>query len=139
MRDLLLILHFLGLAMGLGTSFAFMFLGMASAKMSEEEAKKFRMQTMSLSRMGHIGLALLLLSGFGLIGQYLDNIADMPLFIAQLVLAALLILIISLMTMEAKKAMATGDDVHFNKIANMGKISLLTALGTMILAVLSFH
>ena len=97
------------------------------------------MQTMSLSRMGHIGLALLLLSGFGLIGQYLDNIADMPLFIAKLVLAALLILIISLMTMEAKKAMATGDDVHFNKIANMGKISLLTALGTMILAVLSFH
>lgn len=139
MRDLLLILHFLGLAMGLGTSFAFMFLGMASTKMSEEEAKKFRMQTMSLSRMGHIGLALLLLSGFGLIGQYLDNIADMPLFIAKLVLAALLILIISLMTMEAKKAMATGDDVHFNKIANMGKISLLTALGTMILAVLSFH
>lgn len=39
MREAMLIVHFLGLAMGLGTSFAFMFLGMVSDKMEKEEGQ----------------------------------------------------------------------------------------------------
>jgi len=40
MREAMLIIHFLGLAMGLGTSFAIMFLGIAGSKMDKEEGKK---------------------------------------------------------------------------------------------------
>ena len=37
MRETMLVIHFLGLAMGLGTSFGYMFLGMAASKMPKEE------------------------------------------------------------------------------------------------------
>jgi len=41
MREAMLVVHLLGLVMGLGTSFAFMFLGKAGLKMEKEEGKKF--------------------------------------------------------------------------------------------------
>ena len=56
MRDIMLIIHFIGLAMGLGTSLAFMFLGIASSKMEKKDAEQFTLKTLVLSRMGHIGL-----------------------------------------------------------------------------------
>lgn len=59
----MLILPFIGLAMGPGTSFGHMFLGMASRKLPIEERIRFQMQSLALSRMGHIGLALLFISG----------------------------------------------------------------------------
>ena len=58
-----MIFHFIGLVMGLGTSFGFMFLGMAAAKLPEEERPKFMVNALGLSRMGHIGLTLLVISG----------------------------------------------------------------------------
>jgi len=45
MREPMLILHFVGLTMGLGTGFAHAFLGMATAKMSPEEVVKFRVHS----------------------------------------------------------------------------------------------
>ncbi|MCB0639038.1 MAG: hypothetical protein KDC54_20555, partial [Lewinella sp.] len=63
MREAALIIHFIGLAMGLGTSFAFMFLGIASSKMEKNDGINFMLKAMSISRMGHIGLTLLILSG----------------------------------------------------------------------------
>ena len=72
MRETMLIFHFIGLAMGLGTSFAFIFLGKASAKMEESESQKFTLNTLALGRMGHIGLTVLVISGLFLMsGSYL--------------------------------------------------------------------
>src|SRR5690554_7704027 len=67
MRDTMLILHFIGLAMGLGTAFAHAFLGFASSKLSKDEAIKLKSNTKILGRMGSIGLILLLVSGVYLI------------------------------------------------------------------------
>ena len=67
MREVMLILHFIGLTMGLGTSFAHAFLGIATAKMSAEEIIKFRLHTMVLSKMGNIGIILLVISGLYLL------------------------------------------------------------------------
>ena len=41
MREVMLILHFIGLTMGLGTGFAHAFLGTIAAKMPAEEATRF--------------------------------------------------------------------------------------------------
>lgn len=59
MRETMLILHFLGLTMGLGTSFAHAFLSIATSKMQEEEARRFQLHALVLSKMGHVGLSTL--------------------------------------------------------------------------------
>ena len=47
MREVMLIFHFIGLAMGMGTGFAHAFLGKASAKMPPDAERQFKkMKTM---------------------------------------------------------------------------------------------
>src|SRR5690349_15646149 len=98
MRETMLILHFIGLAMGLGVSFSHAFLGKATTTMSPDEAIKFRLQTLVIGRMGHIGLALLIVSGLYLITPYWRTLPTSPLLIAKLVLVVVLTILISVIT-----------------------------------------
>ncbi|HEY3429029.1 MAG TPA: hypothetical protein VGK39_00040, partial [Cyclobacteriaceae bacterium] len=76
MRDLMLILHFIGLTMSLGTGFANLFLSFAAAKLEPAERGKFMANALILMRMGHTGLGLLLISGFYLITPYWKILGD---------------------------------------------------------------
>ncbi len=139
MREAMLIVHFIGLAMGLGTSLAFMFLGMASAKMEPVEAGKFRLNVLSLSRMGHIGLALLIISGGYLMTPFWGMLASSPLLITKLILVLLLAVLIGVIGVYARKAKQGEPEMHLKKIEPIGKITLLITLAIVILAVYFFH
>lgn len=139
MRDIMLIVHFLGLVMGLGTSFAHAFLGAATAKMNEEEATKFRLNAMVLSKMGHIGIFLLLVSGIYLILPYWPSIGENPLLIIKLVLVAFLIVLITLISRGTQKAYQRNAEQQLKKIEPLGKLTLLVGLAILIVAVNVFH
>jgi uncharacterized membrane protein len=140
MREFFLVIHFIGLAMGLGTSFGFMFLGIAGSKMDKAEGIKFSLNTMALTRMGHIGLVLLIISGGGLMTPYWDSLATMPKLITKLVLVLVLATLIGIMTSMGKKARASGDpEAQLKKIRPLGMLAMLTAITIVILAVLVFR
>lgn len=139
MHELMLIIHFLGLAMGLGTSFAYMFLGIASSKLEASEALKFNLQALSLSRMGIIGLTLLILSGLYLMTPHWDSLLSMPLLLAKLFLVLVLVSLIAIMTSLGNKAKRGDAAAQFKKIAPLGKIALLTAIVIVVLAVVVFQ
>ena len=139
MREVMLILHFIGLTMGLGTSFAHAFLGMATSKMSPEEATKFRLHSLVLSRMGHVGIGLLILSGLYLITPYWKILPSMPLLILKLILVIVLAVIITLISLSAKKAMKGDAEVQLKKMAQLGKMTLIIGLTIVVLAVYIFH
>lgn len=139
MRELMLILHFIGLAMGLGTSMAFMFLGMASSKMEKAEAMKFMKDTSILSRMGHIGLALLILSGLYLITPHWESLTQMPLLMIKLVLVIVLGAMIGIVTSVSKKITPETADAQMKKLKALGPLTLLTTLTIIVLAVLHFQ
>jgi uncharacterized membrane protein len=139
MRETMLIIHFIGLAMGMGTSFAFMFLGIAASKMEKEEAIKFTLKALSISKMGQIGLVLLVLTGIYLISPYIASITEMPYLMAKLILVLVLGALIGMLSSTAKKAQLGNAEVHLKKMEGMGKLSMLTSIAIVILAVLSFH
>ncbi len=139
MRDVMLIIHFIGLAMGIGTSLAFMFLGIASSKMDKPDAVKFTLNSFALMTMGHIGLTLLVVSGIFLLTPYWSNLSEMPLLIAKLILVLILGALIGMITANAKKAKLGDAESHLQKIAPLGKMSLLVGITIVILAVLIFH
>ena len=62
----LLFLHFIGLALGVGTSFAMLTLGAATKDLPSDERTKFMLRAGALRKNGSIGLALLILSGLAL-------------------------------------------------------------------------
>lgn len=139
MREAMLILHFIGLTMGLGTSFAHAFLASITAKMSAEEATKFRMHSLVLSRMGHIGITLLIISGFYLITPYWKTLSSTPLLMLKLVLVAILVVLIALIGVYTRKAKTGDAENQLKKMAQFGKLTLLIGLTIVILAVYIFH
>ncbi len=139
MRDIVLILHFIGLAMGLGTSFAFMFLGIAASKMEKTDARKFRMQTFALSVMGHIGLTLLIVTGLYQMSPFWVVLPSSPLLIAKLLLVLILAALIGIISANARKARQGDADMYMKKIEPLGKMSLLLGIVIVVLAVLVFH
>ena len=139
MRELMLIIHFLGLAMGLGTSFGYMFLGMAASKMEKEKAREFSINSLALSKMGYIGITLLIITGFYLITPYWSMLTDFPFLIVKLGLVLVLVVLIILLSTAAKKAKQGDFERQTKKIQILGKLSLLTAVIIVVMAVLTFH
>jgi uncharacterized membrane protein len=139
MREFMLIFHLLGLTMGVGTSIAFMFLGIAGARLEGQERMKFTLNTLALSRMGHIGLTVLVITGLYLMTPYWKTLADRPLLIAKLTLVLVLLVTISIIGVYSRKARKGEPESNLKKIALLGRISLLCGLAIITLAVLVFR
>ncbi|MFY0625586.1 MAG: hypothetical protein JXR07_04795 [Reichenbachiella sp.] len=139
MREIMLITHMIGLAMGLGTSFAFMFLGIAAAKMEKEEAINFTVKAFTLRKMGNIGLGLLFISGGYLMTPYWSQLTEMPTLLAKLILFIVLGALLGILGGKAKKAQQGNPEEQLPKIKTLGRIALLVALTIVVLAVLTFN
>ena len=138
MRETMLVLHFIGLAMAVGTGFAFMFLGIAASKMEPAKRGEFMLNALALGRMGHIGLGLMILSGIFLIVPYWPMLGEMPLLIAKLVLVLVLAAVIGINGSLARRA-REGNAAVLLKMAMVGRVSLITSVTIIVLAVLVFR
>lgn len=138
MREFMLIIHFVGLAMGLGTSFAMLFIGIASNRMEAGKGREFLLNALVISRMGQIGLVLLLLSGGYLMTPYWSVLPEQPLLAAKLILFLILGALIGILSGKARKARA-GDAEQLKGMPMLGRLALLVGLGALILAVFVFH
>jgi uncharacterized membrane protein len=140
MREIMLIFHFIGLAMGLGTSIGMLILGIASSKMPQDEGPKFMMKAGSLSIMGHIGLGLLIVSGGYLATPYWKVLGTMPTLIAKLVLVLLLTIVIGVVTsISGRVKRGKLPPSAMAKARPLGMVALLLALAIVVLAVYTFH
>ncbi len=135
----MLIIHFIGLAMGLGTSFGFIFLEIAGSKIEKDERLKFKMNTLALSQMGFIGLALMIISGGLLMPPYWSALGSMPMLMAKLVLVLILVAVVGLIAVNERKAREADAETHIRKIGQLGALSTLTTLAIVVLAVLIFR
>ncbi len=139
MRELVLIIHFMGLAMALGSGFANLFLGVVASKLEPAERGNFMSKIMILGRMGQIGLGLLLLSGFYLINPYWNVISMMPFFIVKLSLVALLLIMVSIILFLLNKSKKQNNPAILAKIKPLGIINFILGICIVIFAVLTFH
>jgi uncharacterized membrane protein len=139
MRELMLVIHFTGLAMALGTGFANLFLGVAASKLEPAEKGSFMSKTLILGRMGQIGLGLLILSGLYLASPFWQAIGFMPLFIVKLSLVVLLTIVVSMISLKVKKAKKENNPALLAKIKPLGIITFLLGIAIVVFAVLSFH
>lgn len=134
----MLVIHFLGLAMGVGTSFAFIFLGIAGSKLGQEERLRFALNTFSLARLGQLGLTFLIFSGLYLMTPFWKVLPSQPLLIAKLALVLSLVVMITILGIATNRA-KKGDLSGLKKIATIGRVALLTSITIIVLAVLIFR
>lgn len=142
MRDFLLFIHFIGLGLGLGTSFAFMRLGLATKDMPMAEKAPFMLKAFAISKNGTIGLALLIVSGIGLMFASEPSAvmeAGGVYFKAKLVLVVALSGLIGVLHSLQARARRENGGPALAKLPKFGAISQLTTLAIVLLAVLAFH
>ena len=139
MREAMLTLHFFGLAMGVGSGIAFLFLGIASGKMAPDKRVEFMLNVFPIARMGQIGLTLLVITGLYLITPYWSMLGSMPLLIAKLTLVLVLGALIGINSSLARKARKGDAHIHLPKMAMLGRFALITSVLIVVLAVAIFR
>lgn len=141
MYDLLLIVHFLGVALGVGTSFAMLTLGIATSDLKGEERAKFFHRASLLSKNGSIGLTLLILSGLGfLFSRGVGSVFAWGggAFHAKLTLVVILSGCLGYSQVLTRR-MRQGDASAMAKLPMLGRVMLVLSVGIVICAVLAFH
>ena len=135
----MLIIHFIGLSMGLGTGIGFLIFGNVASKLEKEDAKKFMLNAFSLVKMAQIGLVLLVISGLYLMTPFWSTLRATPLLIAKLTLVIILIVLVIANSVAMEKA-KKGDLLNQRKkIQALGRITLIIVLIIVSLAVFIFH
>jgi hypothetical protein len=139
MREVMLIIHFIGLTMALGAGFANLFLNTVAAKLEPAERGSFMSKITILGGMGQIGLGLLILSGLFLTTPYWKVLDEMPLFIAKLSLVALLLISVSRILLLLRKAKKENNPGLLKNIRPLGMFNFFVGITILVLAVLIFR
>ena len=137
----LLFLHFLGLALGVGTSFAMLRLGAAAQDLSQEERVKFMLRTSAVAKNGGIGLGLLILSGLAML--FVRGFSEVMAwgggaFHAKLALIVVFIGLFGYMQTVLKKVRDAGGGPLMARLPKLGAALLVLGLLIMLCAVIAF-
>jgi uncharacterized membrane protein len=142
MQDTLLIIHFLGLALGVGTSFAMMRLGMALRDAPVAERGQVMKYALSISKNGGLGLGLLLLSGLLMLftrGVSTVFASGGPLFHVKLLLVVILSGLLGYSQVLIKRMREKQDPAAAATMQKLGPVMLVTGVAIVVCAVLAFH
>ena len=142
MYTTLLVLHFVGLALGVGTSFAFLTLGLAVRSLPPAERAAFMLRAFALSKNGSIGLLLLLVSGVAMLavrGVGPTFALAGPLFHLKLTLVAVMLGPFGYLQVLMKRAKQQGGGPLMARIPKVGQVMLLLGLAVIVTATLAFH
>ncbi len=139
---LLKITHFLGLALGVGASFALFTLRKASSGLEPAERVKFILRASAVAKNASIGLTLLLLSGLGMFfmrGPGAVMAAGGGAFHAKLTLVVILIGVFGYSQVLSKRAREAGGGPALAKLPAVSTALLVLGVGIIVAAVLAFQ
>ncbi|MEO6222069.1 MAG: hypothetical protein ABIP90_02390 [Vicinamibacterales bacterium] len=142
MLDLWLILHFIGVALGVGTSFALLTLGLSTSDMAPAERAAFMRRASVVGVNGSIGLLLLITSGVGLLltrGVQEVMAWGGPMFHIKLMLVVILIGVFGYLQVLVRKSRSADGAAAAARIPLISRIMLLLGVSVIVFAVLAFH
>ena len=134
----LLMLHFVGLALGLAVSFANMVMGGLIAKAAPGEKAVLGRFPPAMSRVGRIGLGLLWVTGVSLLFTKWNGPASLPWPFAVKLSAVVLLTITVGYIYWLERRVAKGDSAAGPRIRLAGMIAMGLALVAILCAVLTF-
>ncbi len=139
MRDVMLIIHILSVAIFIGAAISGFMLKRVSNKFEEDLFIKFNTALLTLNYLGKTGLTLLIITGGYLMTPYWSVLSTMPLLMTKLALVILLLVLLVIISIKAKKAKKQQQLQTFNKLVPLQNLNLTISIIVLILAVLVFH
>ena len=140
MFDTLLFLHFIGISIGAGTGVYMMALARHAAKnMDQAEARTLMPGVVgTISGVGTLGLVLLIASGVAM-SAILGNSIYSGMFIAKMVLVAVLVTFVVAMKYLERRVRLGGDMSAARLMKKIAILGPVLGLSTIFTAVMAFH
>lgn len=142
MRDILLFIHFISLVIGAGSAFSLYIISLLAKRFDASYKAQVLVILFPLRYVSYLGLIFLIISGLLLAQPFLSGIEYLPWFIAKLVLVVLLVTlsVIGVYSMrQIKIAEPALRPPLFQRLALIGKISVLISISIVVCAVMAFH
>jgi hypothetical protein len=134
----LVVVHFVGLAMGLGSGFAQMIMAGLMAKASPQEKAVLARFPPKMGQVGVIGLFLLWLSGLSIIWTRYGTFSILPrTFVYKLSAVVLLTLAVAMIQVLQRRAQK-GDTAAMARMQTLGRLTGPLALIAIVFAVITF-
>lgn len=139
MYTLLLFVHFIGLAMGVGTGFAILRIARSNRHLPPPEMGALMQKISALRLNGYVGFALLIASGLAMVGMrpYLASVGGGA-FRAKMTLVVLMVVNIGVMHSVMGKAKRAGGPPP-KLLMKLGNLNFAMGVVTVLLAVVAFH
>jgi uncharacterized membrane protein len=135
----LLFLHFVGLAMGVGTGFAILRIGFANRHLPPPEKGQLFQKISALRLNGYTGFTVLIVTGVAMLGMRPGMFAAAgPLFRVKLALVVLMLLNMGVMHVVMFKAKRAGGPPPAI-LPRLGNLNFAMGIITVLVAVLVFH
>ena len=135
-------LHFIGLALGVGASFAMLTLGIASRSLEPAERRSFMLRALGVSKNGSFGFLLLVLTGLGMFfmrGPASVMAAGGPAFHAKLTFVVIMAGVLGYCQVLAKRARVAGDAKAMATLPKAGSALLALGVTIVVCAVIAFQ
>lgn len=141
MYQVLLALHFLGLALGVGAGFAQLTLGLSSRELPPGERTALALRTLVLSKNGSYGLLLLIVTGVGMMlirGVSATFQWGGGAFHGKLTLVVIMVGVLGYSQVIGARARRSGSVGEINKVRLLGRIQLALSVLVVIAATVAF-
>jgi hypothetical protein len=139
MNDLALLLHMIGIAVGVGSAFSLFVIGIMAKSFDKSYKVEMLYKFFTLRYIAYIGLIVLIISGLFLTTPYIDEIPNMPYFITKLILAGMLLAISIYGTYQMVTAKNKTPQEVLKNLSYAGKIGFILGFLIIVTAVFAFH
>lgn len=139
MKSIMLISHFLGLAVSLGSIITFLVMRRTCSKVTSHESEYLLQNVRRILRLTHIGLAVMFITGGYLMTPYWSTFAQMPLMHIKLTVFIFWYGTLVALSIYTKKAQQSQLKLCNPRIGFLSFISLIFGLIAVTMATLQFH
>lgn len=139
MRTPMLIFHFLGLALSLGSMITFLVMRRSCSKVTNSEAEHLLLSTKSILRLSHIGLGIMFITGGALMTPYWSVLGSMPLLHIKFTIFILWYATIIALSIYLRKVRKSELKLCNPRIGFLSYVSVLFGILAISMAVLQFQ
>lgn len=139
MKSMMLIFHFLGLVMSLGSMITFLVMRRSCSKVSSFESEYLLQNVRRFLRMSHIGLGIMFVTGGYLMTPYWGTLAQMPLLHIKFTIFLLWYGTLIALSIYTKKAVKSQIKLCDPRIGFLSMISVVFGISAVVMAVSQFH
>ncbi len=139
MKSFMLVLHFFGLVLSLGSMVTFLLMRRSCSKVSSSEAEFLLMSVKKFLRLSHIGLGIMFLTGGYLMTPYWKVLGTMPLLHIKFTVFLLWYFTLIALTVFTRRAMKSQIRLWDPRIGFLSLMSVTFGVIAVSMAVLQFQ